>query len=93
MPFLTVVKIVLGFTLFQTALYYSLSYTVFKNVGKPPFWITVIITGVYMMADSYIHFINLTWDQMPNAMLGAGLVFFIISYFISVKAFRKLDFS
>jgi len=92
-PFLTVVKVVLGFTLFNTAFYYGLSYTVFKKVGKPPFWVNLGIIAIYMWADSYIGLLNLTWEQMPTVMFGTSLVLFVISYFVSVKAFKKLDFS
>ena len=91
--FFAIAGIMVGFTFYNAALYYALSYTIFKNQGKPPFWVTIIITGAFMMADSYMHWFNLTWEMMPTVMLVVGLVLFIISYFVSVRAFRKLDFS
>lgn len=91
--FLTIVKVTVGYTLYNAALYYGLSYTIFKNQGKPPVLVTLLITAAFLMADSYMHWFNLTWDSMPTVMFVLGGGMFIISYFVSVKAFRKIDFS
>jgi len=97
--FITIALFAVGFSLLDRGLYFLLSYTIFKKAGKPPFWFgMVVFMLVGAFAGSMGGDVSLATrfglgNYMQLAMFIIGVAVFAISYFLSVRAFKKLDFS
>jgi len=94
--FMPIFLFAVGFSLLDRGIYFASSYTIFKKAGKPPFWFGIVI---FMFAGAFAG-TTFSWpiaevlgEHMQLAMFVLGILIFVVSYFISVMAFRKIDFS
>ena len=94
--FIPIFLFTVGLSLLDRGLYFMLSYTIFKKVGKPPWWTGIIIFGFAgFIGGGFENAIvrNLLGNHMQLFMFLFGAAIYILSYFVSVRAFRKIDFS
>jgi Zn-dependent protease with chaperone function len=83
---------VVGASLFICALYYPLSYTIFKNKEEGLSIIVLLLSLVFSFFMLWIGIrLELSMNEILIMSIAIPTVLFILSYFLSRKIYKELD--